>query len=56
LTTYTSAPAKTNDAYINNYNLEYVMRLDFSALDVFPVDISVDESDGKQTAYVLVPT
>ncbi len=56
LTTYTSAPAKTNDAYTSSYGLEYVMRLDFSALDVFPVDITVDESDGKQAAYILIPT
>lgn len=53
LTSYFSAPAKNSDAYSTSYNLEYVMRLDFSALEHLPVDVTVDESDGKQTAYVL---
>lgn len=53
LSAYISAPAKNNDAFANNYNLEYVMRLDFSRLAKAPYDVTVDESDGKQTAFVL---
>lgn len=54
LTAYISAPAKTSDTYATSYSLEYVMRLDFSSLDEMPVDVVVDESDGKQSAYVLI--
>ena len=53
LTIYISNPAKNSDAYSNNYALEYVMRADFSNLQTPPRDIVVDESDGKQVAYVL---
>lgn len=53
LSAYISAPAKNNDAFANNYWLEYVMRLDFSHLAAAPYDVTVDESDGKQTAFVL---
>ncbi len=54
LTTYLSAPAKTSDTYSTSYSLEYVMRLDFSSLPTMPIDVAVDESDGKQAAYVLI--
>jgi hypothetical protein len=54
LTVYLSAPAKTTDTYATSYSLEYVMRLDLSALNNKPVDVTVDESDGKQSAYILV--
>lgn len=53
LTVYLSAPAKTSDTYATTYSLEYVMRLDFSSLTDAPVDVVVDESDGKQSTYVL---
>jgi hypothetical protein len=53
LTIYISNPAKNSDAYSNNYSLEYVMRADLSSLPTPPHDLIVDESDGKQVAYVL---
>jgi len=53
LSAYISSPAKNSDSYANNYALQYVMRLDLSKLQSMPKDVVVDESDGKQTAYVL---
>ena len=53
LSTYISNPAKNSDVYSTAYGLEYVMRLDFSKLSTLPYDVTVDESDGKQNAYVL---
>jgi hypothetical protein len=53
LSAYISNPAKNSDSFGTSYGLEYVMRLDFSKLSILPYDVTVDESDGKQTAYVL---
>jgi hypothetical protein len=54
LTVYISNPAKNSDSFANNYSLEYVMRTDLSRLPNPPIDLIVDESDGKQSAYVLM--
>jgi len=54
LSVYISTPAKNSDAFSANYWLDYVMRADFSKMGTMPLDVVVDESDGKQTAYVLM--
>lgn len=55
LSVYTSNPAKNGDAYTTAYALNYVMRLDLSNVQASIVDLVIDDSDGKQTAYVLLP-
>ncbi len=55
LSVYTSNPAKNGDWYSESYALNYQMRLDLSNLQFSIIDLVVDDSDGKQTAYILVP-
>lgn len=52
-TVYTSSPLKTNSAYTAGYSLNYVMRINFSVPNNTIIDATVDESDGKQTLYIL---
>lgn len=52
-TVYTSSPLKTNSAYTAGYALNYVMRINFSVPNNTIIDATVDESDGKQTLYIL---
>ncbi len=52
-TVYTSSPLKTNTAYTAGYSLNYVMRINFSVPNNTIIDATVDESDGKQTLYIL---
>lgn len=54
LNVYLSAPAKNNDVFATTFELDYVMRLDFSRMAHAPYDVIVDESDGKQTAFALI--
>lgn len=53
LSVYLSSPLKTSESYATSYDLTYVMRLDFDSLQNSVIDVAVDESDGKQIAYVL---
>ncbi len=53
LTVYLSNPTKTNDAYTAGYSLNYVMRINFGVANNTIIDATVDETDGKQTLYVL---
>ncbi len=55
LSVYTSNPTKNGDWYSESYSLNYMMRVDLSNLQTSIVDLMVDDSDGKQTAYVLLP-
>lgn len=55
LSVYTSNPAKNGDWFAESYALNYQMRLDLSTLQSSILDVVVDDSDGKQTAYVLIP-
>lgn len=53
LTVYQSNPFKTNDAYTNSYGLTYIMRMNFAIANNSVIDVTVDESNGKQILYVL---
>lgn len=52
-TVYLSNPVKTNDAYTAGYGLNYIMRLNFAIANNSIIDVTVDESNGKQMLYVL---
>lgn len=51
---YNSTPTKTSEGINASYKLNYQMRLDLSNVPATILDVMVDESDGKKTAYILL--